>query len=148
MTWFLTRAFFFQVATSMFRLVVSLSLSGNEFEWNPGVWHCEKAVDHSNRLVFARILIQLETKTMEYLENENHCNSSDKPFRHLSFWDRSDLNTLVLRPGLVESTCRVHMRTCASSGVTGYCRLMKFYRWNLINRTFNCFVMPAHCILL
>jgi len=33
-----------------------------------------------------------------------------KSFRHLCFRDRSDLNWL-LRPGLVESTCRVHVRS-------------------------------------
>src|SRR6218665_2877436 len=31
--------------------------------------------------------------------------------RHLSFRARSDLNTRLLRPGVVESTCRVHMRS-------------------------------------
>jgi len=48
-----------------------------------------------------------------------------KPIRHLSFRDPSDLNTRLLRPGLVESTCRVHMR---SESGHGYCRCMKFYR--------------------
>jgi len=31
--------------------------------------------------------------------------------RHFSFRDWSDLNTRLHRPGLVESTCRVHMRS-------------------------------------
>ena len=35
----------------------------------------------------------------------------NKPIRHFGFRDRSDLNTRLLRPGLVESTCRVHMRS-------------------------------------
>jgi len=34
----------------------------------------------------------------------------NKPIRHLSFRDRSDQNTRLLRPGLVGSTCHVHMR--------------------------------------
>jgi len=36
--------------------------------------------------------------------------SHNKPFRHLSFRDRSDLNTFVISPELVESTYRVHVR--------------------------------------
>src|SRR6218665_3706900 len=34
----------------------------------------------------------------------------NKPIRHPSFWDPSDQNTRLLRPGLVESTCCVHVR--------------------------------------
>src|SRR6218665_3815152 len=34
-----------------------------------------------------------------------------KPIQHLGFRDRSGLNTRLLRPGLVESACRVHMRS-------------------------------------
>ena len=34
-----------------------------------------------------------------------------QPIRHLSFRDRSDLNTKLFRSGLVESTCRVHMHS-------------------------------------
>ena len=35
----------------------------------------------------------------------------NKPIRYLSFRDRSDLTARLLLPKLVDSTCRVHMRS-------------------------------------
>jgi len=42
--------------------------------------------------------------------------SRNKPFRHLSFRDRFDPNTLMLRHGLVESRCRVGLHMRSESG--------------------------------
>jgi len=41
---------------------------------------------------------------------KDQCFRFNKPIRHLSFRDWSDLKRL-LRPELVELTCRVHMRS-------------------------------------
>ena len=41
----------------------------------------------------------------------------NQPIRHLSFQDLSDLNTRLLRLGLVDCTCKL-------SRVTGYCRFI------------------------
>jgi len=52
-----------------------------------------------------------------------------KPFRHLSFRDRSDLNIRLFDLDWsnrhVVGTCTL---TCTVSRVIGYCRFMKFYR--------------------
>jgi len=63
-----------------------------------------------NKIVRAKCYI-MNQKTLEYrlmklqwvLEHQQKSLSLYKPFRHLSFWDRSHLNTWLLRPGLVES---------------------------------------------
>ena len=51
----------------------------------------------------------------------------NKSFRHLSFRNWSDLNTLLLRPGLVELTCHVHMRTESGHLLLQVFSFMKFY---------------------
>ena len=54
-----------------------MSLSGNEFQRNSCIWHREDAVDHSNRSMFISIIIQLETESLEYLENmKSHFSSN------------------------------------------------------------------------
>ena len=61
-----------------------------------------------NYIYYYYKLHQAESDTWHRNNNQS---APYKPFRHLSFEDRSDLNTLILRPGLVESTCRVHLRS-------------------------------------